>query len=90
MKAPKLSEGFTVHAEWYDGRESYRTFSTMAAAEVEADETFKDPGCVRVEVRDNVSGLVKGHCRPVNIPSPERTDHFNLEYDIAPWAFDGD
>lgn len=27
---------------------------------------------------------------PRNIPSPEPTDDFNREYDIAPWAFDGD
>ena len=84
--------GFTVHVDWDDGRETYRTYTNSGVANAAADAAWdmKKPRARRVEVRDNRTSLIKGRSRLVNVPSPERTDDFNREYDIAPWAFDGD
>lgn len=52
------------------------------------------PYVQRCEVTDLETNHTKGRSKPMprSAPSPERDDtsRFNREYDIAPWAYDGD
>lgn len=87
-----LMGGFTVSTVRYDGSIYVRTYTSSGVANAAASRDMENPFVVSVEVRDNVSGRAYGKSKPVavpdNIPSPEPTDDFNREYDIAPWEYD--